>query len=333
VQSKIFITIAFLILVIMPLKSTAQQEIVLGEAEINAYIEQSGELPSIKVNQWSTINITILDTFGMNWSRFQDRFFNWSKPLNVWFNTLTWNILFGKKLDRPLESFLGFTTLRFTYDVLSKESNGWKVKITPNTIGNTTTGKKHFINLEVMVDKAPVDYSAIIRINCTRLDTYGVDYGYSLIDIPLKAEPTNFISMNVNKAVGYSRLHDIKKFTIDLTNKGYYKDTFFVNLTYPEELFCNVDNQILTLDSGESKTLIFNVLTPDKIIDLGTPYLIKVYVHSIGNDESKLIGSYTIITNGIYFNPLISSALVVIFSIVITSYLIHITLNRKKRNR
>lgn len=328
--SKVLTTIVFFILIILPLKSVAAQEIILGDAEINAYIDQGGELPSIKVNQWSTINISIIDTFGMNWSLFQEKFFNWAHPVRLWFHSLTWNILFGRNLDRPLNSFLGFTSLRFTSEVLSEDPNGWKVKITPNAIGNTTTGKNHFINLDVKVNEAPVDYSVIIRIKCTRLDTQGVEYGYSFIDIPLKAEPTEFIAMKLDREVGYAGLNNITKFTINLTNKGYYKNTFYTNISSSDELFCTVDNQVLTLKSGENKTLTINVLTPDKIFDFGTPYPIDVYVHSIGNNTNKLIGSYTLITKGIYFNPLFSLSLFAIFIVSIISFLIYIVIKRKR---
>ena len=97
-----------------------------------------------------------------------------------------------------------------------------------------------------------------------------------------------------------------------------------------DELFCTVDNQVLTLKSGENKTLTINVLTPDKIFDFGTPYPIDVYVHSIGNNTNKLIGSYTLITKGIYFNPLFSLILFAIFIVSIISFLIYIVIKRKR---
>lgn len=320
-------TLVILILILIPLNNASSQKLTLGDAEINAYVKKEGELPSIQVNQWSTINISILDTFAMNWSLFQEKFFNYSKPLGLWVNTFSWNFLFGRNLDRPLNSFLGYTSLRFTSEILSKNSSGWKVKITPNSIGNTTTGKKHFINLEVMVDEAPVNYSVIVRINCTRLDTYGVDYGYSYIDIPLKAEPTDFVAMKLDKEVGHAGLHTINTFTINLTNKGYYKNTFFAHIKSSDDLFCTVDNQVLTLKSNEQRTLKINVLTPDKIIDFGTPYPIDVYIQSASNNSSRLIGSYTLITRGIHLSPILS---LIILSISITSLLVYIIIKRKK---
>lgn len=329
-SSKGKTTIAFIILICLPLNSVVAEESELGDAEINAYIEQEGNLPSIRVNQWSTINISIVDTFGMNWSLFQENFFNWENPLTLWFNSLIWKFMFEKNLDRPLDSFLGFTSFRFTSEVITENPTGWKVKITPNAIANTTTAKNHFINLEIKVDYAPVDYSVIIRINCTRLDTYGVDYGYSFIDIPLKAEPAEFIAMRLEEDVGYAGLNTIKKFTIDLTNKGYYKNTFFTNVTSPDNLFCTVDNQILTLDSGENKTLTINALTPDKIFDFGTPHTIDVYAHSLGNNTNTLIGSYTLITKGIYVSPLISLILFSLCIIAIISFMIYTMIKRRR---
>ena len=86
-----------------PLYSLSADEIELGDAEINAYIKQSGWLPSIKVSNWTSINVTIDDTFSMNWSLFQIKFFNENQPFFNYLNRLVWNFLF-RKLPVPVQT-------------------------------------------------------------------------------------------------------------------------------------------------------------------------------------------------------------------------------------
>lgn len=324
---RIFLILMLMIFFGYPVNNLLADEIELDDAEINAYIERSGALPSIKVDKWSSINITIIDVFSMNWTLFQKRFFNWSNPLKYIFNMATWNFLFGRNLDRPLNSYLGYTSLSFSPEVVSSNPKGWYVKINPNLIVNTTTGKKSYINLYIKIDEAPVDYSVIIRINCTRLDTFGLPYGYSYINIPVKAHPAHYITMELDEKIGYAGLNNLTNFQINLTNKGYYKDTFFFNLNYSKDIICNVDNQALVLESGEIKPITISILTPEKIIDFGTPYTINISTYSIGDTSNKLIGTYTLITQGIYFSKLF---IIILYPIIITIFLILIYLKLKK---
>jgi len=323
----------FLFLILMfffgyPFNNLLAEEIELGDAEINAYIERSGELPSIKVDKWSSINITIVDVFSMNWTLFKGKFFNWNEPLKYIYNKVIWSFLFSRGLDRPLNSFLGYTSLSFSPEVISSNPKGWYVKINPNVIVNTTTGKKSYINLDIKIDEAPVDYSVIIRINCTRLDTFGLPYGYSYINIPFKAHPAHYITMELDEKIGYAGLNNLTNFQVNLTNNGYYKDTFFFNLNYSKDIICNADNQVLVLESGETKPITINILTPEKIIDFGTPYQIDISTYSIGDSSNKLIGTYTLITQGVYFSKLF---LIYLYPIIITIIFILIYIGLKKR--
>jgi hypothetical protein len=311
-RTLVLTTILFLIFIInIQLKC-----LIAEEAEINAFIEKSGELPSIKLNKWVPIKIIIKDSFGMNWTDFQERFFNFNLPVKYWFFSKLWDILFSKG-GRPVKSFLGYTSLRFTPEIISSNPEGWYARITPNSIGNTTTGIINNITLELKIDEAPIDYSIIVRINCSRYDTFGKFYGTSYINIPVKAQPNYFIKMELSKEKDYSGLNEIKHFQIKLTNKGFYKDTYFFYFDHSNEIICNVDNQVIVLEPRETKTVNMNVLSPVKIIDFGTPYVIDVYTSSIGDNSSKLIGSYVLITRGFHISPL-----VVIIAIPILIFLI-----------
>jgi len=319
-KRKIFLTSVIIVIFFF---NTQFKSLLAEDAEINAYIERSGELPSIKVNKWIPIKIIITDSIGMNWTLFKEKFFNESKPLWYIFYFTLWDVMFSKKLGVPVKSYLGYTSLRFTPKIISPNPEGWYAKITPNSIGNTTTGITNNITLELKIDEAPIDYSVIVRINCSRYDTFGKLYGASYIDIPVKAHPNYFIKMELPKNKGYSGLNKITNFQIKLTNKGFYKDTFFFDFNHSNEIIINADNQVLVLESGETKTINIKVLSPEKIIDFGTPYVINVSTHSIGDSSSKLIGSFVLITKGIHISPLVSIIALTIIILLISVIIIY----------
>ena len=304
-KNYMLVTLIFVLILISnaPLDPLFAEETELSDAEINAYIKQSGRLPSIKVANWTSINVAIEDTFAMNWSSFQINFFNESKPIQKYFNIFVWNIMFRKR-DAPVQSFLGYTSLRFKPMIISENPKGWYVRVTPSTIVNTTTGKKHTITIDAQVDDSVVDYSVIIRLNCSRIDTLGNDYGFSFIDIPVKVLPANFLRMNIRDTVKKIVLNEVTKINISITNEGYYKDIFHFIINESNDIIARIDNQALVLESGETKTIALNVLSPERFIDFGTPSSIDIYAFSESDTNLIHVGSIKIVTQGLFFSPL-----------------------------
>ncbi len=306
-----------------------------SDAQINAYITKAGELPLIDTSNWTGINLTIEDTIGMNWSLFKDNFFNDSRPIYKLYNLFVWSLLFNKKLGVPIQNYLGYCSLRFKVDTSSEETQGWFTRITPNTITNTTTGKKHDIELEVKIKDAPVSNSIILRLNCTRYDAAGLFYGTTFIDIPLKANPEEFIAIEINTNKTYAVPNEKVTLRAFFTNNGFYKDTFFFILDAPSELVTNMNDQVVVLESGERRNITFNVLAPDDIIDFGTPYLISLSAYSSSNEFIHPIGSYTVIVRGVHGNHLTFLIMMTTILAAISLYVVHHRIHKshsKKNN-
>lgn len=301
----------------------AENTIEESTAEINAYIEKAGELPVIGTTIWTGINLTIQDTIGMNWTQFQRDFFNDDEPIMKLFNLILWSLMFNKRLPVPIQNYLGYTSLHIEIDTPSNHTNGWFTRITPNTITNTTTGKTHTVLLELKIDAAPVTNAITLRLNCSRYDTVGMYYGSSYIDIPLKANPEEFIAMKIDNNI--INANPNKKVTLkaQVTNKGFYKETFFFILNNSKEVITNMNDQVLVLESGETKTISFNVLTPDKLIDLGTPYLISLSTYSSSKKIIHPIGSYTVIVKGVQGNHLFFLAVIPIILLLLVIYILY----------
>jgi len=324
----LFICSLYLILLWQPL--IAESTIEESNAEINAYIEKAGELPVIGTSSWTGINLTIQDTIGMNWTQFQRDFFNDSKPIMKLYFLITWSLLFNKQLPVPIQNYLGYTSLHIEVDTPSNHTNGWFTRITPNTITNTTTGKTHTVLLELKIDAAPVTNTITLRLNCSRYDTVGMYYGSSYIDIPLKANPEEFIAMKIDNSTIYSTPHEEVLLQAQLTNKGFYKETFFFILNSSEEVVTNMNDQVLVLESGETKTISFNVLTPDELIDLGTPYLISLSAYSSSNKIIYPIGSYTVIVRGAQVTHLLFLVVLPIILFLVVVFIFYSKILKKR---
>ena len=169
-----------------------------AEAEINAFVD--GEIPSIRVTEWTPVNFTIVDRCGINWSMFKQKFFNTetlrNKSKNVC-NRFLWSTkIYG--FPQPIQMFLGYTSLRLEPEIIQGDPRGWFLRVNRSTIANTTTGFVHKIMLEAKTDDSAVDYAVVIGIKCTRYDTFGGTFGekdapMSYIHIPVKASPLNYV--------------------------------------------------------------------------------------------------------------------------------------------
>ncbi|HEC89275.1 MAG TPA: hypothetical protein ENI44_01685 [Thermoplasmatales archaeon] len=100
---RIILIVAFLIL-ILPLDTLATNNSKWhwdDTAEINARID--GEIPSIKLTKWTSINITIVDDFFLNWDEIR-------RIRPEWYLKLFWPL--NPFLPQPIQRFLGYTSLK-----------------------------------------------------------------------------------------------------------------------------------------------------------------------------------------------------------------------------
>jgi hypothetical protein len=287
-------------------------------AEIVAEIPDT--IPSIQVSNWTSINMTIIDASGINWTKFQEQF--------LFFAKVIWPI--SHPSWRP---YLGYTSLRFEPEIISGNTEGWHLDITPSSVSETTTGYHHPLVLRARTDDSAVDYSVVVGIKCTRYDTFSEPMGESIIYIPLKAAPANFIEIGQQSdTTRYASPKSMVYFDLSIKNTGYYKDTFQFDIETENDLLGLFEQQVVTMDPGETKQLTVGILTPEKMFDPGTPNQIRLYVKSSGNNSRTLIGNFVVMTQGMYLSPIIGliAAPIIIFIILIYLFF-YIIKDRKER--
>jgi len=317
-MATVLIILALLILPIISYSSGARKLDTSGPAEVNAYVK--GDIPSIKTN-WTTINVTVVDAFGIDWDKL-------SATIPEWWMRFIWPL--NPQFPQPVQRLLGYTGLRFIPEIIEGDARGWYVKVTPTSVSRSNTGYKHDLLLEVRTDDSAIDYAVVVGIKCIRLDVYGEAIGSSYITIPVKASPLNFVEMKTSETTMKAGLKSTVKFNFDITNKGYYKDVFQFDIKSENGLVALLDQQIISMSSGETKQMTLTIRTPEKLYDIGTGNRVDIYVYSKGDPNRVLVGSLTIITEGVYISPLIGIIAAPIIVVLIIILLLYTYLRKKK---
>ncbi len=311
-------SILILLFIISSIPVTVSQSPEGEPAEIVAEILDT--IPPIQVSNWTSIEIRIVDASGINWTKFQEKFNFLAKV--VWPVTHpTWR------------KYLGYTSLRFEPEIISGNSNGWYLDILPSSVTETTTGFQHTIDLRARTDDSAVDYSIVVGIKCTRYDTFSEPMGESFIYVPLKASQANFIEIGKNiDTTKFASPKSMVYFDVSIKNTGYYKDTFLFEIETENNLLGLFEQQVVTMETGETKQLTVGILTPEKTFDPGTPNQVRLYVKSSLNSSRTLIGTFVVMTQGIYISPIVWYILVpIIVLIVVLYFFIIIIKDRKER--
>ncbi|UCD13684.1 MAG: hypothetical protein JSW60_09025, partial [Thermoplasmatales archaeon] len=288
----------------------AQEETEEG-AEINAFID--GKIPSIKVAEWTPIDITVVDAFGIDWDYLK------SAVPEFWMR-LIWPL--NPMFPQPIQRFLGYTSFRFEPEIVEGNPKGWYLRVFPSAIASSNKGDVYKITLEARTDDSAVDYSVVVGIKCIRIDALGGEIGSSYIYIPVKASPTNFVKMRTVERQKKASPKSMVYFTFDITNEGYYKDVFQFELEQENGLMGLLNEQAITLNPGETRKVTLGVLTPEKLWDPGTPNKIDIKVYSVGDPTRTLVGSLIVYTEGIYISPLVFIVLAPIIIVLVIIYLI-----------
>jgi len=314
IKSHIIVVSFFMFILIMP-HNLAENSSEIYPSEINVFILE--EIPQIKIDNWTAINCQLIDRCGINWTfikksfgfelnirevnTIEDRFHNLIQHLKRGKNFILWKYVLG--LPQPIERFLGYTSFKLTASVIGDNVDGWQVKTEPSTILESTTGFEHNFTIYVKVDDSAVDYAVNIEINVTRIDALGGIYGYSMIYIPVKVNPESYLSVSLLDQIIMTSPKCMTNVSFNLTNEGYYRNVFYLrSKTSSNSLYSSIHQQATVIDSGETKQLTLSLITPEKVIDFGTPYIIEVYAADSLNSSSVHIGSLTVITKGFYLS-------------------------------
>ena len=102
------ILLSAILLACLPIQ--AQEEGAEESAEVNAFIK--GDIPSIKLVEWTSINITIVDAFGIDWDSLRD-------VIPEWYMRMFWPL--NPAFPQPVERFLGYTSLRLEPEMQSEK--------------------------------------------------------------------------------------------------------------------------------------------------------------------------------------------------------------------
>ncbi len=300
----------------------AAEEDTESAAEVNAYIV--GDIPSINISDWTPITIHVTDAFGIDWDRLKS-------TIPEWYMRLIWP--FNPSFPQPVERFLGHTSIRFDPEIIEGDSNGWFMRVIPSTVIDSNSGDVHTIVLEAKTDDSAVDYTVVIGVKCTRIDTLGGEIGSSYIYIPVKASPTNYVEMRTSVTTKNAGLKQMVYFDVQITNNGYYRDVFELDLQEENGLMGLANEQIIVMDPGETKQVTIGVLTPEKVFDPGTPNKINVYVSSIGDPSKTFVGSLVIITQGMYISPIVGLIAAPIIILLLFIFFIYYMLRVRKQQK
>jgi hypothetical protein len=283
-------------------------------AEIIANIDAPDyKIPAVRISEWTSINITVTDAFGINWTQLESVF-----PIR---SRYIWPIIHPSW--RP---FLGYTSLRFEPEIIQGNPNGWRLRVTPNAIPQANSGRTYILNLEIQADDINIDYAVVVGIRAIRSSVYGEDIGDSYIYIPVKASALNNIKMQTTSTTIEAAPHSIVRFDATISNYGYYKDMFSIELRSENDLKILSPNQVIVLEPGSNQKISIDVLTPEKLFDPGTPNRIEVYIFSSGDPDAMHIGSLVVITKGVFISPLafIIAAPIILVLLVILLFFIYI---------
>lgn len=273
---------------------SAQDEDEWG-ADVNSRIV--GDIQSVKVSDWTEIELELKDGFGIDWGRL-------SQQLPIWWMKLFWPL--NPAFPQPVQRFLGPTSFKLEPEIIQGDPNGWYTKVSPSSINGSVTGDTHSFTLLVQADDAYLDNSVVVGIKVTRIDTLGGVIGSSYVYVPVKASPTNFVKMRTLEAsTKQAPLKSMVYFTLDIVNEGFYRDVFQFELEEENGLLGLMDQQAVTIHPGETKRVTLGILTPEKLYDMGTPNEVRIYVRSTGDDTKTLVGNLVVITKGIYISPLV----------------------------
>ena len=285
------------------------QETITESAEVSSYITDN-IIPSIKTAEWTTINLTVVDGFGINWEKISN------DPLMGPLSKYWWPIRHPN-----WKNLLGYSALRFEPEIIDGDPRGWYTKITPSAIATADQGKIYPLTLEVKTDDIAVDYGVVVGVKVTRVAPSGEDIGVSYINIPVKASSLNNLKMTAGFATKETSPRSHVTFEVSLTNLGYYRDMFSLEFVDESGSTIIASQQVIVLDPDGTQQVRIDVLTPEKFFDLGTPNLINIYATSISDPNPVPIGSFVVVTKGFYFSPLIGIILIPIILIIVIIFL------------
>ncbi|MBS3778428.1 MAG: hypothetical protein KGY50_03950, partial [Candidatus Thermoplasmatota archaeon] len=299
---------------------SSQDESTEASAEVVAQLDEpSNKVPAIRVTDYTAINISVRDAFGIPWEQLST-----NMPILARY---IWPII-----HPSWKPFLGFSSLAFETEIIQGDGRGWFHKVEPSAIANADQGRNYNLTLYVKTDDISVDYAVVVGIKVIRKDTSGNEMGVSYIYVPVKSSQLNNVKMSITDTSKEAAPKSYINYEATISNLGYYRGMFELKFEHDENLTVSTENKIIVLESGETKNVNIQVLTEEKLFDIGTPYEIKISAVSSGDPNPIHVGTIRVISKGMYISPLI---LIIAIPIIISLLIVFIVffLMKEKRDR
>jgi hypothetical protein len=143
--------------------------------------------------------------------------------------------------------------------------------------------------------------------------------GASYIYVPVKSSQLNNVKMDIPDISKEAAPKTYVNYDAKISNLGYYKGMFELRFEHDENLTVSTPNKVIVLDPAETKNVNIQVLTEEKLFDIGTPYEIKIYALSSGDPNPMHVGTIRVISKGMYISPLI---FIILIPIIIITFII-----------
>ncbi len=286
-----------------------------------------GDIEPIIPNQENTLKLKYYDNFGMNWTQLQ---YLWGdrgirKILSFFIIRGLWPII-----HPTWTPFLGYTSINLDAEIVGNK-DGWTVSVNPNTIPKSTDGTTADLTLKMFVNDLAVDNTVIVRISATRILKDGTEYGTSYFEIPVRSIPLDYIDIVPDSDVKTVPPDSTATFQIEVTNLGYFVDTFAARVSTNTDVRAVLSEQSFVLQPGETREITLQVMTPETFFDAGTTHTINITAYSLKNPEYPgNSGGVQVITRGFFVSQLIIITVSIFISLAIIIYLTFTYLKKRK---
>jgi hypothetical protein len=303
----------------------------------------TGDIPIILTDQDNILELQFQDRMGVNWTNLQqytilptlhgilELFGNEIEPtelakMRAFFITrFLWPVI----LHREWAPFLGYSKIIFDAEIVGNHS-GWSASVSPRTIGQSTNGTKALLSLNVQVTDLASENTAIVRISATRYNKDNSLYGTSYYEIPVRSDRLDYIDIKPLDPVKEVPPDSFVYYQIEITNKGYFTDTFLITTQSDSSIKAQFNEQSLVLNPGETRIITLQVMTDDIFFDPGTTRTINITSQSLKFPEKTFYAQVQVITKGFYLSPLLIFYIVLILIILILIYFIFFYRKQKK---
>jgi hypothetical protein len=300
-----------------------------GETEVGAelsIIPDINQIPQMIPNKQNIIPLNYTDNFGMNWTDLQNfKVKDGSEGIMLQIGKL--RSFITTRIVWPLihpnwKPLLGYTRVVLDADIIGNPS-GWTASITPTTIQKSTDGTNATLNLVVYVNDLAAENTVTIRIAATRYDKTNEELGTSYFEIPVRSENLEYFAIKPLEQFTKVTPDSIVNYQIEVTNLGYYVDTFQAKIQTDNDTKAILTEQSMVLNPGETRIVTLQIMTPDNIFDIGTIHTINITGYSIENPEFETYAQVQVKTQGFYFSPLLAFVLSIILIIVVILFIIY----------